>query len=221
MDIAGLSEKTAETLHDRLNIREPAELYGITREQLLLLPGYKDKKADNLLDALAGSRDCSLDAFLFAVGIPNIGRVTARSIAEHFGTLDKVRAASTQDLQGIDEIGDVVAQSLWDFFRDPLTAGVIDHLLKAGVVPRDATAAAQGTALAGRSVVVTGTLPTLSRQQAEQLIREAGGNASSAVSRKTAYVVAGDNPGSKLSKAQSLGIPVITEARLLEIVKGS
>ena len=220
MDIAGLSEKTADVLHDRLSVREPADLYGMSRDQLIKLPGFRDKKADNLLEALAASRNCALDAFLFAVGIPNIGRVTARSIAEHFLTLQKVRTASIQDLQGIDDIGVVVAQSLWDFFRDPLTSVVIDHLLEAGVVPRDAKGAAAGAALAGRSVVVTGTLPTLSRQQAEEIIRDAGGNAASAVSRKTAYVVAGDNPGSKLQKAQSLGIPVITEQQLLEMVQG-
>lgn len=217
MDIAALSEKTAETLYDNLGVREAGDLYALTREQLLTLPGFKDKKADNLLSALDNSRHCRLDAFLFAIGIPNVGKVTARALAEHFKTLDNVRHAGTEELCRMDEVGDVIAQSIVDFFASPVTSGVVDALLARGVRPQDMEKS--GAALAGLTLVVTGTLPTLSRQQAEELIRAHGGIASGSVSRKTSYLVCGENAGSKLDKAKTLGVPVIDEERLIAMTE--
>lgn len=219
MDITTFSDKTAELFFDKLGVREPADLYALTREQLLSLPGFKDKRADNLLDAINASRASTLDSFLLAVGIPNIGKATARELANAFLTLDAVRAADTEQLQQVDEIGEVIAQSIRDFFLDSTTAKMLDDLLAAGVHPHAVTPVSQGAALTGKTVVVTGTLPNLSRQQAEELIRQHGGIASGSVSRRTSLVVAGENAGSKLQKAQQRGIPVIGETELMDMLK--
>ena len=213
MDIEGLSEKTADQLYDDLGVRDPADLYHLTREQVLGLDGFKDKKADNLLAALEKSKDCPLDAFLFAIGIPNVGRKTARDIAEAFGTLDAVSKASAEQLTALQDVGSIVAQSVTEFFSFEENRVMIDRLLKVGVQPRESAGRADGP-LNGLTVVVTGTLPTLSRKEAEELIRQAGGKAAGSVRKKTAFVVAGEEAGSKLTKAQSLGIEVIDEAEL-------
>lgn len=217
MDIDGFSEKTAEQLYDQKNVRDPADLYHLTREDVLSLDGFKDKKADNLLKALEKSKDCALDAFLFAVGIPNVGRKTARDIATAFGTLEKVQEATMEQLIAIPDVGDIVAQSILEFFSFEENRVMIDRLLKAGVKPREMQGKAEGV-LSGKTVVVTGTLPNLSRKDAEELIRRHGGTAASSVSKKTAFVVAGEAAGSKLDKAQALGIEVIDEAELMRRV---
>ncbi len=217
MDIDGFSEKTAEQLYDQKNVRDPADLYHLTREDVLSLDGFKDKKADNLLKALEKSKDCALDAFLFAVGISNVGRKTARDIATAFGTLEKVQEATMEQLVAIPDVGDIVAQSILEFFSFEENRVMIDRLLKAGVKPRPMQSKAEGV-LSGKTVVVTGTLPNLSRKDAEELIRRHGGTAASSVSKKTAFVVAGEAAGSKLDKAQALGIEVIDEAELMRRV---
>ena len=219
MDIEGLSEKTADQLYDDLGVRDPADLYHLTREQVLGLDGFKDKKADNLLAALEKSKDCPLDAFLFAIGIPNVGRKTARDIAEAFGTLEAVSQASAEQLTQLPDVGDIVAQSVTEFFSFDENRVMIDRLLKVGVRPRESAGRADGP-LNGLTVVVTGTLPTLSRKEAEELIRQAGGKAAGSVSKKTAFVVAGEEAGSKLTKAQALGIEVIDEAELKRRCEG-
>ena len=215
MDIDGFSEKTAEQLYDSMNVRDPADLYTLTREDVLSLDGFKEKKADKLIAALEKSKHCPLDAFLFAIGIPNIGRKTARDLAAAFGTLEKVAAASVEELVAIPDIGDIVAQSVTEFFSFDENRRMIDRLLAAGVTIQESAGKAEGV-LSGLSVVVTGTLPTLSRKEAEELIRQHGGTAASSVSKKTAFVVAGEAAGSKLTKANTLGIPVLDEAALLE-----
>ena len=214
MDIEGLSEKTAEQLYDQMGVRDPADLYHLTREQALTLEGFKERKADKLLAALEKSKDCTLDAFLFAIGIPNIGRKTARDLANAFGTLAKVSEATQEDLIALPDVGDIVAQSVTEFFSFPENRVMIDRLLQSGVHPKESAGKAEG-AFSGMSVVVTGTLPTLSRKEAEELIRQNGGTAASSVSKKTAFVVAGEAAGSKLTKAQTLGIEVIDEAELM------
>ena len=214
MDIEGLSEKTAEQLYDQMGVRDPADLYHLTKEQTLSLEGFKDRKADKLLAALEKSKDCTLDAFLFAIGIPNIGRKTARDLANAFGTLARVSEATQEDLTTLPDVGDIVAQSVTEFFSFPENRVMIDRLLASGVHPRESEGKAEGV-FSGMSVVVTGTLPTLSRKEAEELIRQNGGTAASSVSKKTAFVVAGEAAGSKLTKAQALGIEVIDEAELM------
>ena len=214
MDIEGLSEKTIAQLYDQMNVRDCADLYQLTMEETLTLDGFKQKKAENLLAALEKSRHCKLDAFLHAIGIPNIGRKTARDLAETFGSLQKVREATHEQLIAIPDVGDIVAQSVVEFFSYQENNGMIDRLLAAGVKPQEASGKAEG-AFNGLSIVVTGTLPTLSRKEAEELIRSCGGTAAGSVSKKTAFVVAGEAAGSKLTKAEALGIEVIDEAELL------
>ncbi len=218
LDITGFSEKTAELLYDAIGVRDPADLYRLSKEQLLALEGFQEKKAQNLLAALEESKHCPLSKFLLAIAIPNIGKRTARDLAQHFGTLEKVQAASKEELLAIDEVGDIVAQSVVDFFSYPEDREMIQRLLAAGVTPRPEGQAQHG-ALSGLTLVVTGTLPTLSRQEAEAFIRENGGEATGSVSKKTSYVVAGENAGSKLAKAQSLGIPVLSEDELFRLAQ--
>ncbi len=214
MDIDGLSEKTAAVLYDVQGVRDPADLYHLTREQILAVDGFQERKTDNLLAALEKSKHCQLDAFLFALGIPNVGRKTARDLANAFKSLDQLRQATDEQLTAIPDVGSVVAQSVTEFFSFEENLVMIRRLLEAGVHPQDAAGQAEG-AFSGMSIVVTGTLPSLSRKEAEDLIRACGGTAASSVSKKTAFVVAGEAAGSKLTKAQSLGIEVIDEAELL------
>lgn len=218
MDIEGFSEKTAGQVYDQMDVRDPADLYSLTMDQALALEGFKEKKAGNLLAALEKSKDCSLDAFLFALGIPNVGRKTARDLAAAFGTLEKLEKATEEELVAIPDVGDIVAQSITEFFSFPENMEMIDRLLKAGVHPREAQQQTGGV-LDGLTIVVTGTLPTLSRNEAEELIRRHGGKAASSVSKKTAFVVAGEAAGSKLTKAQQLGIPVLDEAAFMEKIQ--
>ncbi len=218
MDIEGFSEKTAGQVYDQMNVRDPADLYSLTMDQALALEGFKEKKAGNLLAALEKSKDCSLDAFLFALGIPNVGRKTARDLAAAFGTLEKLEKATEEELVAIPDVGDIVAQSITEFFSFPENMEMIDRLLKAGVHPQEAQQQTGGV-LDGLTIVVTGTLPTLSRNEAEELIRRHGGKAASSVSKKTAFVVAGEAAGSKLTKAQQLGIPVLDEAAFMEKIQ--
>lgn len=214
MDVEGLSEKTIAQLYDQMGVRDCADLYTITREQALALDGFKERKADKLIAALEKSKNCTLDAFLHAIGIPNVGRKTARDLASAFGTLAAVQSATADQLTAIPDIGDIVAQSVLEFFSFPENQQMVERLLSAGVKPQEAAAKAEGV-FTGMSIVVTGTLPTLSRNDAEDLIRSSGGTAASSVSKKTAFVVAGEKAGSKLTKAESLGIEVIDEAEFI------
>ena len=218
MDITGFSEKTADLLYDKLNVRDAADLYHLTVEQLQALDGFQDKRAQNLIDALEASKHAPLSRFLLAIGIPNIGRRTARDLSAAFTTLEGVRNATMEALLAIDEVGEIVAQSVIDFFSFPENQRMIDRLLAAGVAPQT-EAKTEGGAFTGLTMVVTGTLPTFSRQEAEAFIRDNGGTAAGSVSRKTNYVVAGENAGSKLTKAQTLGIPIITEEELRQMAQ--
>jgi len=218
LDISGFSEKTADLFYDKLGIRSPADLYRLSIEDVQQLDGFQDKRAQNLIDALNKSKQCTLSRFLLAIGIPNIGKRTAKDLAVAFRTIEGVQAATLEQLLAIDEIGDIVAQSVIEFFGWPENQKMIEGLLNAGVIPSEERKT-QGGALQGLIIVVTGTLPNFSRQEAENFIRENGGTASGSVSKKTNYVVAGENAGSKLQKANALGIPVISEAELIEMAQ--
>ena len=214
MDIDGFSEKTAGQLYDQLGVKQPADLYSLTPMDFLMLDGFKEKKAANLASALEKSKHCDFDAFLFALGIPNVGRKTARDLAQRFGSVERLKAADEAELTAIPDIGEIVAGSVIEYFSFPENNQMIERLFAAGVRPKEIGAASEGV-FTGMSIVVTGTLPNLSRKQAEDLIRNRGGNAAGSVSKKTAFVVAGEDAGSKLTKAQSLGIEIIDEAELL------
>lgn len=220
MDIDTFSDKTAELLYDALGVRDCADLYRLTVNDLLVLDGFKQKRAENLISALEKSRTCTLDAFLFAIGIPNVGRKTARDLASHFGSLEAVKAATLEELTAIPDVGDIVAASVVEFFSFHENLEMIDRLLAAGITPQHESDAVSDI-LAGKTIVVTGTLPSLSREEAEKLIAAHGGKPSGSVSKKTAFVLAGEKAGSKLTKAQSLGIPVLDEAAFMSLIDGT
>ncbi len=214
MDIDGFSEKTAAQLYDSLGLRDPSDLYRLNTNDLLALEGFKEKKASNLTESLEKSKHCALDAFLFAIGIPNVGRKTARDLADNFGTLEALANADELTLTAIPDVGAIVAASITEYFSFEENRRMITALLDAGVHPQE-TEKKTGGVFEGMTIVVTGTLSGMSRKQAVDLITENGGNAGSSVSKKTAFVVAGDAAGSKLTKAQQLGIEVIGEEEFL------
>jgi len=219
MDIEQLSDKTIEQLAEELHLSKISDLYTLTVEKLLPLERFGTKKAQNLIDALENSKHRPLSAFLFAIGIPNVGVKTARDLARRFGTLSDVRSAQRDVLLAIEDIGEIVADSILGFFADESIAREIDTLLQLGIKPEETAVASSNGVLAGKTVVVTGTLPTLSRRDAENLIEVNGGKAAGSVSKKTDYVLAGEAAGSKLTKAQSLGIPVLDEASFLAMIQ--
>ena len=217
MAIDGLGEAVAVQLTERGFVHTVADLYSLTKEQLLQLDKFKDKSAQNLLDAIEASKQNNLDKLVFGLGIRNIGDKAASQLAEHFGAMQALAAASGEEIAAIDGIGAVMAQSVTEFFARSGTADLLARLQAAGV-NMEWHGEKKGTALAGMTLVVTGTLPHLSRQEAEALIVQNGGKASGSVSKKTAYVVAGEAAGSKLTKAQSLGIPILDEAGLCRLI---
>ena len=217
MDIDTFAGKTAEQLIDAFGISTIPELYALSHEQLAALERFGHKKAQNLLNALEASKHRPLAAFLFALGIPNVGTKTAKDLARHFGTLDAVRHANREELAAIDDVGDIVADGIVSFFADPRIADQVDRLLALGVQPEEAVKTENGPLpLAGMTVVITGTLATLSRRDAEALVEQNGGKAAGSVSKNTSFVVVGENAGSKADKAQALGVPMIDEAEFLK-----
>ena len=218
MAIDGLGEAVAVQLTEKGLVHTVADLYALTEEDLLGLDKFKSKSAQNLLSAIERSKANNLDKLLFGLGIRNIGDKAAALLAEHFGSMDAVRAASPEQMCEIDGFGAVMAQSVQEFFAKEGTRDLLQRLADAGVNMRW-TGAPKGTALAGMTLVVTGTLPTLSRQEAEALIAQNGGKAAGSVPKKTSYVVAGAAAGSKLTKAQALGIPVLDEAGLYALIQ--
>ena len=217
MAIDGLGEAVAIQLTDRGLVHTVADLYTLRQEDLLQLDKFKQKSANNLLAAIENSKRNNLDKLVFGLGIRNIGDKAAAQLAEHFGSMQALAAASAEEIAAIDGIGAIMAESVTEFFAK---AGTVDLLarLRAAGVNMDWHGEKKGTALAGMTIVVTGTLPTLSRQEAEALIARNGGKASGSVSKKTAYVLAGEAAGSKLTKARSLGVPVIDEAAFLRML---
>ena len=215
MDIDTFSEKTAEQLVDAGLLQEADQLYRLTAEQLTGLDRFGEKKAAKLVAAIEASKHRRLDAFIYAIGIPNIGVKTARDLAERFGSMDALRAATAEDLTGMDDVGEIVAESVRGFFADPANRRLVDALLAEGVAPEAPQRPAEGGAFEGMTVVVTGTLASMSRAEAEEAVRQAGGKAAGSVSKKTSLVVYGEAAGSKLTKAQALGVPVADEAEFL------
>ena len=218
MDIDGLGTAVATQLVEKGLVHSVADLYTLTQEQLLTLDKFKEKSADNLYKAIERSKENNLDKLLFGFGIRNIGDKAAALLAEHFGTLEAIREASVEAISEIDGFGGVMAQSIVEFFAKDGTTDVVHRLADAGVNMKW-KGEPKGDKLAGKTLVVTGTLETLSRSEAEALIVRNGGKASGSVSKKTSYVVAGAAAGSKLTKAQSLGVPVLTEEEFLAMLR--
>ena len=218
MDVRGLSYARIDQLIEAGLVRDIADLYALTPEQFLRLEGYAAKSAATLVKAIDASRAQPLARLLYGLGIRNVGESAAQLLARHFGTLDAVAAASADDISRIRGIGAVIAQAVADFFADESAREVVEKLRTAGVNFTEPMPEVTGTALAGKTVVVTGTLPTLSRKAATDLIEAHGGRVTSSVSKATSFVVAGEEAGGKLDRARSLGVEVIDEAELLRRV---
>jgi DNA ligase (NAD+) len=219
MAIDGLGEAVSAQLIAHEYVHTVADIYSLTRDQLLALDKFKDKSADNLLRSIDRSRSNNLDKLVFGLGIRNIGDKAAALLAEHFGSMDAIRMADADAVSAIDGFGGVMAQSIVEFFAKSGTLDLLARLEAAGV-NMQWTGEKKGTVLAGKTIVVTGTLPHYSRQEAEALITQNGGKASGSVSKKTSYVLAGEAAGSKLTKAQALGIPVLDEEQFQQLLRG-
>lgn len=218
MDIRGVSEKSIEGLHEKLGVRFPTDLYSLTRGDLARLDGFKDKKIDNFLASVEKSKSVPLDRFINALGIENIGKKSARDLAERFGSISELMKADEATLVEVDEIGDIVAESITYYFGKH--GWLIEKFKEIGIDPKFNVVKPTGGVLTGKKLVLTGTLPTLTRTEATELIEKAGGTTSSSVSKSTDYVLAGENAGSKLDKARSLGVKIITENELLAMING-
>lgn len=213
MDIETFSEKTAEQLHDELQVHEAADLYTLTFEDLIKLDRFGEKKANNLLAAIEQSKGRDLSSFLYALGIPNTGKSTTKVLADHFRSLAAVMAATEEELVSLPDIGGIVAESIVSFFADPFNQAGIQKMLELGVSPKEPQAAAAVTDsfFSGKTVVLTGTLHQLGRDEATARLEALGAKVTGSVSKKTDLVIAGEKAGSKLTKAQELGIPVIED----------
>ena len=218
MDIDGLGPQIVEALIRADLIRDPADLYTLTADQVANLERMGDKSAKNLMDAIEKSKQAGLERLLFALGIRNIGAVAAAALAARFGTLDAAMDATVEELCAIPDFGEITALCVVNYFSHEQNRALCRRLADAGLVTTS-TAAPTGDRYVGKTFVLTGTLPTMSRDEASALIKAQGGKVSGSVSKKTDYVVAGEAAGSKLTKANELGVTVIDEATLLEMLK--
>ena len=219
MDIEGLGDKLIEQLVDNAIVKTPADLYKLGVLGLAGLERMAEKSAANVVAAIEKSRHTTLQRFIFALGIRNVGEATARDLARYFGSMDAVMMAELDALQAVPDVGPVVAQSIHDFFAEPHNREVIEQLRAAGVDwPEHEPAQAPDGPLVGKTLVVTGTLPTMTRDDAKAMIEAAGGKVAGSVSKKTDYLIAGEAAGSKLDKAQQLGVTILDEAGLRALV---
>ena len=218
MNIEGLGEAVVMQLADKQLIKDVADIYYLTVEDALKLDGFKDKSANNLIKAIENSKGNNLDKLIFAFGIRNVGEKAARMLCEEFKTIENLINASVDDIIKIDGFGEIVAKSVVNYFASENVQNIISRLKEKGV-NTNFVSTVESDVLKGKTIVVTGTLPTLSRDAAEKLITDNGGKAASSVSKKTSYVLAGEKAGSKLDKANQLGISVITEEEFLNMIK--
>ena len=218
MDIEGLGDKLVDQLVDQGRIHRLSDIYQLDLATLANLERMGEKSARNLLQAITHSRQTTLPRFIYALGIRNVGEATAKDLAHHFGALDTLMAADSEALLQVNDVGPVVAESVRQFFAEPHNLEVITELRRLGVHWEEG-ASRQSGALSGKTFVLTGTLPTLSRDEARERIEAAGGKVSGSVSKKTDFVVAGAEAGSKLTKAQELGIALLDEAGLLDLLR--
>ncbi|EOU1884486.1 NAD-dependent DNA ligase LigA [Clostridium perfringens] len=211
MNIAGFSEKTAEQLFEKLDIRDISDLYKLEYEKLLDLDKFGPKKAQNLLDAIEKSKDCTLEAFLYSLGIPNVGVKTAKDLVKRFESLENLENATFEELVSVQDVGDIVARSIIEFFKEERTLKVINELLSLGVNPHYEKKEVLESPFMGKTVVVTGTLENYSRTSIKEKLESLGAKVSGSVSKKTDFVIAGEAAGSKYDKAKSLGVTILSE----------
>ncbi len=223
LDIDGLGEKIIDQLVEQNIVRTPADLFNLGFSTLVALERFADKSAQNLIDSIEKAKHTTLARFIFALGIPDVGESTAKDLARHFGSLDPVLDASVETLMEVEGVGPVVAESIHQFFAEEHNRTVIDQLRAPGKVTwpegPPAPRAPQGM-LAGKTIVLTGTLPTLAREQAKEMLEAAGAKVAGSVSKKTDYVVAGAEAGSKLAKAEELGIAILDEDGMRKLLEG-
>jgi DNA ligase (NAD+) len=218
MDIETFGEKVAAQVVAEGLVKDVADIFTLKKEHLLELEGFADKKADKLLTAIAAVKVRPLGQLIGALGVHGVGYVVANDLAAHFGSLDALLAASVEDLQAIEGIGPNVSETVVDWFGRKSNRKILDKLKKAGVWPKaEPRRAVAGGVFSGQTFVITGTLPTFSRDDAAKFIEARGGKVTDSVSKKTSYLVLGESPGSKLAKAQSLGVPILGETELRKL----
>jgi DNA ligase (NAD+) len=215
LDIEGMGDKLVDQLVDAGLVHTPADIYRLRLAELAALERMADKSAANVLAAIAKSKNTTLARFIFGLGIRHVGEATAKDLARHFGGLDALLGATEEDLLRVKDVGPVVAESIVRFLREPHNRRGIEQLRAAGVHwPEGPPEGTPAGALSGRTFVLTGTLPTLTRDEAKAMIEARGGKVAGSVSKKTDFVVAGSEAGSKLTRAEELGVPILDEDQL-------
>jgi DNA ligase (NAD+) len=220
LEIEGLGEKNAYRFLQEGLISDAADIYELTVERITELEGFGEISAKNLIEEIEASKKMPFSRVLFALGIPGVGFVNAESLAEHFGTIDDLLAASPEEIERAEGIGPILARQVYEELSEDRTRKLIERLRKAGLRMEldPSERRVEGGPLDGKTLVITGTLENLSREQATKLIRRAGGKVTNSVSKKTDYLIAGDSPGSKLAKAEEVGTEVIDEKALTELL---
>lgn len=216
MNIEGFSESTAKLFYEKLNVRNFSDLYKIEKEQLLKLESFKNKKADNIINAINASKTPAFNRFLYAIGVENVGKVGARDLEEKFGGLESLKAAAVEDLLTVKEVGRVMAEGIFKYFNDAENLAEIDRLLSLGIQITEKKAEAKTGVFTGETVVLTGTLNALKRGEAAKIITDNGGVFSESLTKSATLLIAGENAGSKLAKAAETGIRIINEKEFLE-----
>ncbi len=219
MNIDGMGDALVTQLTDRKLVKDVADIYKLTKDDLLKLERMGDKSAQNVLDEIERSKKLPLERVIYGLGIRMVGERTAQFLAEHFGALDELVTATEEELQQVEEVGPRIAKSIVEFFAEPKNRELVDELRAAGLTFRGKKKE-RGTKLAGKTFVLTGTLANYSRDEAKKMIEDAGGKVTGSVSKKTDYVVAGEDAGSKLDKAKELGVKVIDEEGMEDVVIG-
>lgn len=219
MNIAGFSEKTAEQLFEKLGIKSIADLYRIKKEELLTLEKFGEKKATNLLVSLENSKECELPSFIYGLGIPNVGKKTAKDLAKKFKSLENIQTASFEELVSVQDVGDIVAKSIVEFFSLEKSKEIINELLELGIKPKETQI--QEVAInqfSEKTVVVTGSLKSFSRNEIKEKLEVLGAKVSGSVSKKTDFVIVGEEPGSKYDKAVELGVKILSEDEFKDMI---
>jgi DNA ligase (NAD+) len=199
-------------------VKDVGDIYALTDEQIATLEGFKDRKIANLRKSIEASKTRPLARLLTGLGIRHVGGTVAEQLANHFGSLEALEAATEEDINAVDGIGQVIAHSVYEFFRQPRNRAVLDKLKDAGLRTADERKAVRQTELTGKVIVMTGGLNAMSRDEARDALKEAGAKVTDSVSKKTDLVVVGESPGSKADKAVSLGVPTIDEKELLRLL---
>jgi len=218
MDIEGIRSKIVEQLIDELDVNSPVDLYYLTKEELLTLDNFKDTKSNNILDSIEASKDCDFANFIYALGIENVGQKTSFELAKNYNSLEELMNANIDELMQIEDVGQVVAESIYDYFKNDHNVNMVNALISAGVnikYPKPI----EESAFTGKTVVITGSFTEYSRNELTDLLQSKGAKVSSAVSKNTDFVIAGENAGSKYDKAVSLGIKILDIEELNNLLK--